>query len=167
MWAHYAQSNKGFVIEFDGKHEFFNQSRDSDELYGHLHSIIYSEQRPSCNSLIEEPLMADVFFVKSERWKDESEWRMLQPLEHRSRLKEEEDIVLDNHGQPIYLFPIPSSCITGIIFGSRMSKTDSSEIRRILSADYYSHVKRYQSVLDDKKFELKIVPEGDRGAQVD
>jgi hypothetical protein len=26
MWSHYAQSNKGFVIEFDGEHEVFNQS---------------------------------------------------------------------------------------------------------------------------------------------
>lgn len=161
MWAHYAQSNKGFVIEFDGNHEFFNQSTDSDNLYGHLQSVTYSEERPGCHSLLEEPLMHDVLFVKSERWNDEREWRLLQPLKNGRRLEEEGEVVLDDYEQPIYLFPFPLTCVAGIIFGSRMSKANKSEICHILSTDHYSHVKRYQAVLDDKKFELNIVPEGE------
>ena len=161
MWAHYAQSNKGFVIEFDAKHEFFNQPTNSDHLFGHLHDVIYSEKRPGSNSLLEEHLMDNVLFVKSERWKDEREWRLLQPLENGRRLEKEGEVVLDDYEQPIYLFPLPSSCITGIIIGSRMSKSNQSEMCRILSIDDYSHVKRYQAVLDDKKFELNIVPEGE------
>jgi hypothetical protein len=105
--------------------------------------------------------MADVFFVKSERWEDESEWRVLQPLENGEKLEREQKIVLDDYEQPIYLFPLPPSCVTGIIFGSRMSKANKSEICRMLSPDHYSHVKRYQAVLNDKKFELNIVPEGE------
>src|SRR5205085_1681657 len=112
---------KGFVIEFDGKHEFFNQSTNSDYLFGHLYEVIYSEERPGSYSLFDERLMDDVLFVKSERWKDEREWRLLQPLENGRRLEKNGEAVLDDQGQPIYLFLLPPTCITGIIFGSRVS----------------------------------------------
>src|ERR1051325_3426275 len=161
MWAHYAQSNKGFVIEFDGAHDFFTKSTDSDYLFDHLYEVTYSEERPGSCSLFDERLMDDVLFVKSERWKDEREWRLLQPLESGRRLEKEGEVILDDYEQPIYLFSLPPSCITGIIFGSRMSNANKSEMCRILSIADYSHVKRYQAVLDDKKFELNIVAEGE------
>jgi hypothetical protein len=105
--------------------------------------------------------MDSVLFVKSERWKDEREWRLLQPLKNGRRLEKEGEFILDDYEQPIYLFPLPPSCVTGIIFGSRISQADKREMLRVLFTDRYSHVKRYQAVLDEKKFELNIVPEGE------
>lgn len=158
MWAHYSQNNKGFVIEFDEKHEFFNQSKDSDSLFGRLHKVIYSEKRPDFDSILRINA-GDIFLVKSERWKDEMEWRMLQPLKSGSRLEKSGETVLDDDGQPIYLFTLPPACIKGIIFGSRMPQDDRREFSSVLSTDHYSHVKRYQAILNVKKFELNIVPE--------
>jgi hypothetical protein len=160
MWAHYAQNNKGFVIEFDDSHEFFNQPMDSGGLSGCLHKVVYSEDRPNRDSMLDMS-PSDIFLLKSEKWKDEEEWRMLQSLENGQRLEKDGVAILDDEGQPIYLFSLPPSCITGVIFGSRMSQENKSKIMHVLSTDDYSHVKKYQAVLDDMKFKLNIIPDGE------
>jgi hypothetical protein len=102
---------------------------------------------------------SDIFLLKSEKWKDEEEWRMLQSLENGTRLEKDGAAILDDEGQPIYLFSFPPSCITGIIFGSRMSQQNKSKIAHVLSTEDYSHVQKYQAILDDRKFKLHILPE--------
>lgn len=160
MWAHYAQNNKGFVIEFDDHHEFFNRTKDAVGLSGCLHKVTYSEDRPNRDSLLEfSP--SDIFLLKSEKWKDEEEWRVLQLLENGRRLEKDGVAILDDEGQPIYLFPFPPPCIAGIIFGSRMTQQNKSKIMHVLSTNDYSHVKRYQAVLDDRRFKLNIVPDSE------
>jgi hypothetical protein len=45
MWAHYADSHRGLLIEFDPKHPFFNASNPSDAEFdfGMLTDVIYSK----------------------------------------------------------------------------------------------------------------------------
>lgn len=160
MWAHYAQNNKGFVIEFDANNKFFNQPIDVHGLSGCLHRVVYSGDRPNRGSMLDMS-PRDIFLLKSEKWKDEEEWRMLQPLENGKRLEKDGIAILDDEGQPIYLFPLPPSCITGVIFGSRMSQDNRGKIMHVLSTEHYSHVKTYQAVLDDRKFRLNIVPDSE------
>jgi len=104
---------------------------------------------------------SDIFLLKSEKWKDEEEWRMLQLLENGNRLDKDGIAILDDEGQPIYLFILPPSSISGVIFGSRMSHENRGKIMHVLSTDPYSHVKTYQAVLDDRKFRLNIVPDSE------
>jgi hypothetical protein len=158
MWAHYAQNYKGFVIEFDEHHEFFNQPIDSVGLRGCLHQVVYSQDRPNSHSMMELSAR-DIFLSKSAEWKNEQEWRVLQFLENGMRLEDSGEAILDDEGQPIYLFSFPPSCITGIIFGTRMSDLNRNALYSILSKDEYSHVKTYQTVLDDREFRLHILPE--------
>lgn len=156
MWAHYAQNNKGFVIEFDERHEFFNQSKDSADLFGCLHEVDYREDRPNRDSMLDlSP--RDVFLVKSEKWRDEREWRMMQSLENGKKLEKDGQPSLDDEGEPIYLFSLPPSCITGIIFGTRMSSKNKSDLVQVLSANDYSHVSTYRAILDERKFKFHIV----------
>ena len=89
---------------------------------------------------------SDIFLLKSGKWKDEEEWRMLQPLENGKRLEKDAIAILDDEGQPIYLFTLPPTCITGVIFGSRMCQENRSKIMHVLSTVHYSHVKTYQAV---------------------
>jgi hypothetical protein len=156
MWAHYAQNNKGFVIEFDDTHEFFNQTMDTGGLSGCLQKVVYSEDRPNRDSMLDISA-SDIFLLKSQKWKDEEEWRMLKSLEDGTRLEKDGAAILDDEGQPIYVFAFPPSCITGIVFGSRISHQNKSKITHVVSTDGYSHVKRYQAVLDERKFKLNIV----------
>jgi hypothetical protein len=99
----------------------------------------------------------DVFLVKSEKWRDEREWRMMRSLENGKKLEKDGQPSLDDDGEPIYLFSLPPSCITGIIFGSRMSQQNRRKIMRVLSTEDYSHVYKYEALLDDRRFELNIV----------
>lgn len=44
LWAHYADSHKGFAIEFNTEHSFFNRRRsDKDELF-HLRKVKYKDR---------------------------------------------------------------------------------------------------------------------------
>jgi hypothetical protein len=160
MWAHYAQNSKGFVIEFDESHKFFNRPKDSGGLSGCLHRVVYSADRPNRDSMLDVP-PRDIFLLKSDKWKDEEEWRMLQSLENGRKLERNGAAMLDDEGQPIYLFSFPPSCITGIIFGSRTSLQNKSKIMHVLFTNDYSHVNTYQAVLDDRKFKLNIVPDSE------
>jgi hypothetical protein len=160
MWAHYANNYKGFVIEFDEKHEFFNPQRFPAESFGGLRKVEYSDIRPTNRSLM-EMTPKDIFLIKSKEWEYEQEWRMLAHLEDSNDLilKVDGKAILDPEGLPIYLGPIPPSCITGIIFGSRMTDENKATISNILSSDKrYSHVKKRWSVLDEKTFKLNTIP---------
>jgi hypothetical protein len=141
MWAHYAQNNKGFVIEFDGNHKFFNQPMDDHSLSGCLHRVVYSEDRPNRDSMLDMS-PSDIFLLKSEKWRYEEEWRMLQRLENGKRLEKDGKAILDDEGQPIYLFPVPPSCIIGVIFGSRVSQKNRGKIMHVLSTDLTHTLKR-------------------------
>jgi hypothetical protein len=160
MWAHYANNYKGFVIEFDEKHELFNPQRFPAGSFGGLRKVEYSDIRPTNHSLM-EMTPEDIFLIKSKEWEYEQEWRMLANLEDGNDiiLKANGKVVLDPDGLPIYLCPIPPSCIKGIIFGSRVTDENKEAISNILSSDQrYSHVKKYWSVLDEKTFKLNTIP---------
>lgn len=81
MWAHYADGHKGFVIEFDDKHKFFDQRTKPGELRGHLIKVRYSKQRP--HFILFDPNLNDsenldnwinnFLCVKSDHWEYEQE----------------------------------------------------------------------------------------------
>jgi hypothetical protein len=75
LWAHYADSHKGIVIEFDEKHPFFT---DSNYLHPYLlyplDKVFYKPSRPSINS--DKYYDKETFYTKSEDWKYEEEYRI-------------------------------------------------------------------------------------------
>jgi len=78
MWAHYADSHKDFVVEFDVTHEYFKQHDSSKRTPMFLKKVEYFESRPT---LLFSGLRAeDIFLSKSCDWKYEQEWRMFAPV---------------------------------------------------------------------------------------
>lgn len=159
MWAHYAQSHEGFVIEFDEKHKFFDQRSKTKELRGHLKKVQYLKERPQMmfyDSRISEEENLDnwiskFIWNKSDYWEYEQEWRMIEVL---SDCKNK--IQKDFHD--IYLFPIPLDCITGIVLGCRMPEEKRNIFIELLKSDkLYSHIKLKQAVIDDRNYQLNIV----------
>jgi Protein of unknown function (DUF2971) len=149
MWSHYANEHRGYVIGFDSEHQFFNQKKnDTDELR-HLRKINYRERPPVINLM--KTSGAELFFVKSLKWKYESEWRMLMPLADSSR-------IIEKQPYPVHLFNFPIGSVTEIIFGERMSVQDKEIIKSLVNDRKYQHIKLCQARLDNASFEIVITP---------
>jgi Protein of unknown function (DUF2971) len=128
MWAHYADSHRGLVIEFDPKHRFFNQPstgpKEAGFDVGILTEVIYSSTRPKINlqkttSLETLPMLK----TKSDEWIREQEWRVYQLLEKR-----DEEV---KGNLRVCLFKLPSDCIKGVVVGRNM---DNQNRKRVVEA---------------------------------
>lgn len=148
MWGHYAHSHSGFVIEFDKHHDFFNQKRSDKDEYGFLREIIYQDELPNLNPLGGSPV--NYFFVKSNDWKYEKEWRMLLPEYNSVEKKVFSGKVFD-------LFFLPSGAIKNVILGCRVEPSLEEEITSILTsrADY-NHVNIIKAVRSNDRFEILL-----------
>lgn len=163
MWAHYAESHSGMVLEFDSKHDFFVRQfpkgtklnpvgfdADLRKDYGFLRRVAYSSERPALT--VSDVKNFDGFLVKSSEWEYEREWRMLMPFSYADSKQEKAG------GLPIYLFAIPLSVITKVILGERASDVLENEVRSITSSDPAAqHIALERMTLDPKEFKLHPV----------
>ena len=75
MWAHYADSHKGFCMEYD------LTKLPEGYRYGIL-PVIYSDERYDATKVVitqNKNLVANPFYFKSSHWEYEKEWRMVIP----------------------------------------------------------------------------------------
>jgi Protein of unknown function (DUF2971) len=150
MWAHYAQNHRGFVIGFDGGHGYFHQRLSPSDEFRHVRKVQYSKSRPNIKLTTVEDATG-IFLTKSEDWRYEDEWRMMRPLANASETK----VVGD---RSVHLFSFPPACVTEVILGYRMAPQFKKEIFEYLSSDeQYSHVEKYEALLDEREFKLNIV----------
>ncbi len=157
MWAHYADSHAGLVIEFDVEHSFFKQvfedplspvglDEDLRKDYGYLKPIVYNDQRPEIT--ISSVKSFDSFLVKSTDWRYEEEWRMLMPAAKASK-------AVKHGGVDIFLYEIPKSAITKVILGCRASENLLESVRQIKQSNQdLSHLQIEKMALDEKDFRL-------------
>lgn len=156
MWAHYSNSHKGVVFEFDINHDFFEThapQKDVNQL-----EVIYSTHRPKVrinpdekDEEIRTEIMKAIFYTKSIDWSYEKEYRLIKPL--FGLAPEAKDI----NGYDIYLFEIPRESIKRIIFGCRMSSQDQHKVKGVLSANHLSEIAISSAVLDQKDFKIDII----------
>lgn len=149
MWAHYACSHEGFVIEFDPESAFFNQRRTMKDEFRHLRPVRYSNVRPS---LTFDKADFKAMLTKSEHWSYEREWRMMADLGDATT-------TLTIHGKTYHLFEFPSSSIKSVILGARMPQAIRARFLELLSDNpALAHVNCYQASTDDLLFKLNIEP---------
>lgn len=163
MWAHYAASHEGIVMEFDSKHDFFVRrfpkgtmlnpvgfDADLRKDCGFLRRVEYSTERPAVT--ISDVDSFGPFLTKSSEWGYEREWRMLMPFSYA-------DMKQERAGEwPVFLFGIPSSAITKIILGQRASASLESEVKKIVSENPGAkHIEVERMTLDSKEFKLHPV----------
>lgn len=112
MWAHYADSHKGCVLEFDSTHEWFQREhgRNSHDLMGILQEVKYEPSRPKVSLL---SLGRDHLLTKAKCWEYERERRILLNL-HDCITQPCEG----NEGKEVNgLFPVPHEALTNIYLG--------------------------------------------------
>jgi hypothetical protein len=129
MWAHYAESHRGVVIEFEA-----SDSVDSPLLIAR--PIVYRDGPPRLPTKAEwvesllgrkridlKEFFTDYQFVKSQDWASEKEWRVLsyaRPGETGS------------HSQ----YPFSVEELSRVIVGSECSAADEAQIRQLTAANY-------------------------------
>jgi len=146
MWAHYANSHQGFVVEFDRNHEYFDQRKSKNDEIRHLRPVLYKEERPEIELVTEASM--DIFSVKGKEWGYEREWRMMSILD-------ESDKTIKSSPYDIHLFKIPFEAMTSIIFGARVSLETRERIKiNIRNNPELSHLKAYGMSIHDSKYKL-------------
>lgn len=158
MWAHYAKSHEGMVIELDGDSKFFRQvfanpensniiDEDLSKDYGYLKEVEYSKSRPAI--IISQVKSFDPFLIKGKEWEYEEEWRMLMPTDMAQQK------IKDEKGEDVYLFEIPKKAITKVILGCRASDGLLDSVKKLKEiTEELSHLRVEKMTLDEKDFRL-------------
>lgn len=66
MWAHYACSHTGFVVEFNALHSIFHEQKSVEDDLRHIRRVYYRETRPSAP--LSDMSAIELFLVKSGHW---------------------------------------------------------------------------------------------------
>lgn len=144
MWAHYADSHQGFVIEFDETNSFFY---NNDVFIGR--KVNYSSKRPSTSFTNIEKL--DIYFSKSTEWAYEREWRMVAGLKETTK-------TVSQDPYDICLFSIPPAAIKSVIIGCRTQGSDIEKLTEMVRNNQQcAHIRLFQAELEDRTFALRIV----------
>jgi hypothetical protein len=148
MWAHYASDHRGFIVEVDGAHAWFNRRQLLPEVgeVGVVRKVTYSNERP-ITFLKHAP--TNVFLVKGKDWTYEQEWRIVLPLARAVK-------VINSAPTNIHLFKVPCSAISRVIFGARMAASDRNRVLHLLSNPHLAHVQFMQAVLSPRRFAVDI-----------
>lgn len=132
MWAHYADTQKGFVIEFD--FECLDDAWHGDDygdVLGRIHKVSYTSERAEVtwqqrnldDADRDRYLLDNFLLTKLQDWVEEVEWRVILPFR-------DADARLSAQPHDIYLFNYPLECVTGVIFGIRTSPETCEAIIR-------------------------------------
>lgn len=148
LWAHYAVSHKGFAIEFNTEHKFFNRRRFNNDELLHLRKVRYVDRSSLGRTLLDLD-GDDLLVTKETSWAYEAEWRILALLESA-------DSVLQIENDVIYLFTIPISAISGVIVGARASASFYEELKTHLQSLDNHHITLKRAVLDKTNQKIQV-----------
>jgi hypothetical protein len=138
MWAHYASSHQGFVLEFDTEDEQFMKLGEAEEvIYGKIRHLLKQDHDP------------DVSFIlrKSEEWRYEKEFRIIR------KLNECEKRSID--GNDLYFVPMPRSCVKAVYLGNRMDMPLMKQISECMAG---TTAQIFQMELHPQEFSLVPKP---------
>lgn len=148
MWAHYADSHKGFVLQFDEHHDFFAPTTVDGQAF-ELTKIEYTDKRPVLSySTINSP---SVYYRKSPEWSYEREWRLIKPLKDAAR-------VIEYPRYPRCLFSLPASSVTGVIVGLAVPDEERVRLFELFSQPHLQHVTVYQTALSKDEYKIEVHP---------
>ncbi len=145
MWAHYANSHKGFVIAFDTKHIWFKEWQN-----GKSKSMLKVHY---FDDTMEEPLDNPIKAIASKKtdWKYEREWRTYATEDQVDRIEGTTE-------EPIHLMNFPPDAIQRIILGAKINPEVESRIKEIACAKY-PHAKLHRmdsNLLKSRMEEVKV-----------
>lgn len=148
MWAHYASSHEGFVVEFDTTHAYFDQRKSESDEFRYLRRVQYREARPS--GFLSEMDAPSFFLYKSGHWEYEREWRIFRALLEADRVEPRDPY-------PIHLFSFPRQAVRSVTLGARCSDITKARIVAALrSTSEYSSVELKRATPDASHYLIRI-----------
>lgn len=150
MWAHYADSHKGLMFEFDTTHPTFNRKRSACDELGYLRPVSYSKVRPemSMQTLDRDNVFEIFALTKADQWSYEEEIRLIWPLKFA-------DKTVETPSGPIGLLSCPSSAVVSVTLGCKASEQTLKEVRQALrSQPETAHIAVRRAQLDETAFQL-------------
>ena len=136
MWSHYADAHHGFCLEFSTQ-----QGRDqfgvefTTEIAIPLR-VEYFRKYPIVNPIVAHAIN-ETLLTKAEQWEYEREWRIIIP-------------------NSLGAHRFPPQCLTGIIFGCRMSD-DHKEMIREWCKKWQPAIKYYEAKQSEDSYKLNII----------
>lgn len=147
MWSHYANSHKGFVVEFDENHDFFNNKLSNgdnlEDLYKKRLSVKYRTHR--AGTYIKNLSILDLLITKSSVWGYEEEVRYICPLEKAEQKYDD-----------VFLFRIPSDSVRTVFLGAYISDADRLSIINSVKS-HGGKISIYQAHLSIDRYEINYV----------
>ncbi len=142
MWAHYADSHKGFCLEFNRTEDnFLQNARKVNYPKNDEYPALTWPKNPNEGLQVAETIVR----TKSRHWKYEQEWRMLE---------ERPDSQEAAGGYIGHEVDYPNDMLAGIIFGERMSSEHRNVIKQ-LTTDKDLLFK--EAVISAKLFAIEII----------
>lgn len=138
MWSHYADSHKGFILEFDSN--FIPGVKIEKVEYRNDRAWLTFED-------IDDDDFHEVFFNKSEEWSYEHEYRVVLPLSEAAEIKDDK----------YHLFKFDKKSVRSITFGCAMSEDDKNEIIKLIESDSkFEHVTYNHALLNEDDYCLQF-----------
>ncbi|MDR6536983.1 DUF2971 domain-containing protein [Variovorax soli] len=177
MWAHYTNSHKGVLLEFDDKHPCFSRKiadlgdppasvhpeavdgwrnavaeKRFPDLWGRLDDVQYSDERFTVYSDLEEDAVKRICLTKSLEWAYEQEVRLLWPV----ALADEPESSKRQFAKAweVRLFSVPPGALRSITLGALCHSESQLEIKRRLDKTDTGHVQILRAVPDKQEFRL-------------
>lgn len=139
MWAHYADSHKGFCMEYD-----LTKLPDGYR-YGIL-PVIYSDKRyDATNAVITRNtnLLMNPYYFKSSHWKYEKEWRMVIT----------EGLVADGEYYADF-----HDGISGIYLGLKSFDCHREKVDKIIEVYSQKEIPVYKIIIEPSSYFMKSIP---------
>jgi hypothetical protein len=150
MWAHYADSHRGLLIEFDESHPTFSRRQGGHDDFGYPRPVSYSNVRPELNihALDADQVFETFALTKAEQWKYEEEVRLILPLQRADR-------TVASPVGVISLLTCPAAAIRSVTLGCKASDDTLAAVRDLVrSRTETSHISIRRARLHDIAFEL-------------
>jgi hypothetical protein len=149
MWAHYAESHRGFVAEFAHAEESLEDGfRQRVGPFGPAAKVQYlkpHEQQPECKR--DSSNIAKVLWTKHSKWDYEQEWRVVQSHDKATPS-------LASDGTPRSLLKFEPNHLIRVIFGLRICPTDEAKLSEMLGRPEFRNVRKERADINPVTNEL-------------
>ncbi|EIY5055767.1 DUF2971 domain-containing protein [Klebsiella variicola] len=122
MWASYGDNHRGICMVINTRTMYFISNRDRISTSGYFAPITY---RPLTAEDYAFRFPSERFFIKTDEWKNQNEWRRVEYV------TDNKNIDWRSH---IHTSAFPSSILKGIIFGVRCNQSDIEKIINLVKS---------------------------------